>query len=114
MFIVLSVLKPKLIIISYDFFVLFSLQQLRKQSRFNARKKFQFAILVIRAVIRIRRLRYTAEPLHVEEAIRDPYRVKVLRKVSKHHLTDLSKAQILQMLVSYAKSVVYLLDIPIT
>ncbi|KAH8245942.1 hypothetical protein KR038_007042 [Drosophila bunnanda] len=55
--------------------------QLRKQSRFNARKKFQFAILVIRAVIRIRRLRYTAEPLHVEEAIRDPYRVKVLRKV---------------------------------
>ncbi|KAH8276004.1 hypothetical protein KR018_007082 [Drosophila ironensis] len=56
-------------------------QSLRKQSRFNARKKFQFAILVIRAVIRIRRLRYTAEPLHVEEAIRDPYRVKVLRKV---------------------------------
>ncbi|XP_050331161.1 phosphorylase b kinase gamma catalytic chain, skeletal muscle/heart isoform isoform X4 [Bactrocera neohumeralis] len=56
-------------------------QQLRKQSRFNARKKFQFAILVIRAMIRIRRLRYTAEPLRVEEAIRDPYRVKVLRKV---------------------------------
>ncbi|EDW51421.1 GM13103 [Drosophila sechellia] len=56
-------------------------QSLRKQSRFNARKKFQFAILVIRAVIRIRRLRFTAEPLHVEEAIRDPYRVKVLRKV---------------------------------
>ncbi|XP_011176834.1 phosphorylase b kinase gamma catalytic chain, skeletal muscle/heart isoform isoform X6 [Zeugodacus cucurbitae] len=56
-------------------------QMLRKQSRFNARKKFQFAILVIRAMIRIRRLRYTAEPLRVEEAIRDPYRVKVLRKV---------------------------------
>nr|NP_001285133.1 phosphorylase kinase gamma, isoform F [Drosophila melanogaster]AHN59603.1 phosphorylase kinase gamma, isoform F [Drosophila melanogaster] len=56
-------------------------QMLRKQSRFNARKKFQFAILVIRAIIRIRRLRFTAEPLHVEEAIRDPYRVKVLRKV---------------------------------
>ncbi|XP_032594677.1 phosphorylase b kinase gamma catalytic chain, skeletal muscle/heart isoform isoform X3 [Drosophila grimshawi] len=56
-------------------------QMLRKQSRFNARKKFQFAILVIRAVIRIRRLRYTAEPLQIEEAIRDPYRVKVLRKV---------------------------------
>ncbi|KNC21148.1 hypothetical protein FF38_08375, partial [Lucilia cuprina] len=54
---------------------------LRKTCRFNARKKFQFAILVVRAVIRIRRLRYTAEPLHCEEAIRDPYRVKVLRKV---------------------------------
>ncbi|XP_030380889.1 phosphorylase b kinase gamma catalytic chain, skeletal muscle/heart isoform isoform X1 [Scaptodrosophila lebanonensis] len=61
--------------------LLYAPDQLRKQSRFNARKKFQFAILVIRAVIRIRRLRYTAEPLHVEEAIRDPYRVKVLRKV---------------------------------
>ncbi|XP_034490111.1 phosphorylase b kinase gamma catalytic chain, skeletal muscle/heart isoform isoform X1 [Drosophila innubila] len=59
----------------------YSSVQLRKQSRFNARKKFQFAILVIRAVIRIRRLRYTAEPLHIEDAIRDPYRVKVLRKV---------------------------------
>ncbi|XP_067636998.1 phosphorylase b kinase gamma catalytic chain, skeletal muscle/heart isoform isoform X6 [Eurosta solidaginis] len=56
-------------------------QMLRKQNRFSARKKFQYAILVIRAVIRIRRLRYTAEPLRVEEAIRDPYRVKVLRKV---------------------------------
>ncbi|KAL5275427.1 PHKG1 family protein [Megaselia abdita] len=54
---------------------------LRKQSRFNARKKFQFAILCVRAVIRIKRLRYTAEPLRVEEAIQDPYRVKVLRKV---------------------------------
>ncbi|XP_037935860.1 phosphorylase b kinase gamma catalytic chain, skeletal muscle/heart isoform isoform X6 [Teleopsis dalmanni] len=56
-------------------------QMLRKQSRFNARKKFQYVILVVRAMIRIRRLRYTAEPLHVEDAIRDPYRVKVLRKV---------------------------------
>ncbi|XP_037918669.1 phosphorylase b kinase gamma catalytic chain, skeletal muscle/heart isoform isoform X2 [Hermetia illucens] len=58
-----------------------SKKELRKQSRFNARKKFQFAILVVRAMIRIKRLRYTAEPLRVDEAIRDPYRVKVLRKV---------------------------------
>ncbi|KAL9878542.1 phosphorylase b kinase gamma catalytic chain, skeletal muscle/heart isoform isoform X3 [Glossina fuscipes] len=56
-------------------------QMLRKQSCFNARKKFQFVILVVRAVVRIKRLRYTAEPLHVDEAIRDPYRIKVLRKV---------------------------------
>lgn len=34
-------------------------------------------------MIRIKRLRYTAEPLQVDEAIRDPYRVKVLRKVSR-------------------------------
>ncbi|XP_055374736.1 phosphorylase b kinase gamma catalytic chain, skeletal muscle/heart isoform isoform X6 [Condylostylus longicornis] len=56
-------------------------QMLRKQSRFNARKKFQFAIMVVRAMIRIKRLRYTAEPLRAEDAIRDPYRVKILRKV---------------------------------
>uniref|UniRef100_A0A1A9W192 Protein kinase domain-containing protein n=1 Tax=Glossina brevipalpis TaxID=37001 RepID=A0A1A9W192_9MUSC len=36
---------------------------------------------VVRAVVRIKRLRYTAEPLQVDEAIRDPYRIKVLRKV---------------------------------
>ncbi|XP_055374732.1 phosphorylase b kinase gamma catalytic chain, skeletal muscle/heart isoform isoform X2 [Condylostylus longicornis] len=56
-------------------------RRLRKQSRFNARKKFQFAIMVVRAMIRIKRLRYTAEPLRAEDAIRDPYRVKILRKV---------------------------------
>jgi phosphorylase kinase gamma subunit len=34
-------------------------------------------------MIRIQRLRFTPEPLDFEEAMRDPYRVKVLRKVSK-------------------------------
>jgi len=57
------------------------LELLRRQSQFNARKKFQFAILCVRAMIRIQRLRYTPEPLDFEEAMRDPYRVKVLRKV---------------------------------
>lgn len=55
---------------------------MRRQSQFNARKKFQFAILCVRAMIRIQRLRYTPEPLNIEDALRDPYRVKVLRKVS--------------------------------
>lgn len=32
-------------------------------------------------MVRIRRLRYTLEPLRMEEALHDPYRVKVLRKV---------------------------------
>lgn len=54
---------------------------LRRQSQFNARKKFQFAILCVRAMIRIQRLRFTPEALDFEEAMRDPYRVKVLRKV---------------------------------
>ncbi|KAL7024202.1 hypothetical protein ACKWTF_012942 [Chironomus riparius] len=56
-------------------------QSMRRQSQFNAKKKFQFAILTVRAMIRIQRLRYTPEPLDIEEALRDPYRVKVLRKV---------------------------------
>lgn len=56
--------------------------QLRRQSEFNARKKFQFAILCVRAIIRIQRLRFTPEPLDFEESMRDPYRVKMLRKVS--------------------------------
>ncbi|XP_058824953.1 phosphorylase b kinase gamma catalytic chain, skeletal muscle/heart isoform isoform X4 [Topomyia yanbarensis] len=56
-------------------------EKLRKQSQFNARKKFQFAILCVRAMVRIKRLRYTPEPLRTEDALRDPYRIKVLRKV---------------------------------
>lgn len=60
-----------------------SIEQLRRQSQFNARKKFQFAILCVRAMIRIQRLRFTPEALDFEEAMRDPYRVKVLRKVKE-------------------------------
>uniref|UniRef100_A0A336M7X4 CSON011774 protein n=1 Tax=Culicoides sonorensis TaxID=179676 RepID=A0A336M7X4_CULSO len=58
------------------------LEMLRKHSQFNAKKKFQYAILCVRAMVRIKRLKYTAEPLNVEDAMRDPYRVKILRKVS--------------------------------
>lgn len=56
--------------------------QLRRQSQFNARKKFQYAILCVRAMVRIKRLRYTIEPLRMEDSLKDPYRVKVLRKVN--------------------------------
>lgn len=58
--------------------------QLRRQSQFNARKKFQYAILCVRAMVRIKRLRYTLEPLRMEDSLKDPYRVKVLRKVSSN------------------------------
>ncbi|XP_055324415.1 phosphorylase b kinase gamma catalytic chain, skeletal muscle/heart isoform isoform X4 [Sitodiplosis mosellana] len=54
---------------------------LRRQSQFNARKKFQYAILCVRAMVRIKRLRYTIEPLRMEDSLKDPYRVKILRKV---------------------------------
>jgi hypothetical protein len=43
---------------------------------------FQYAILCVRAMVRIRRLRYTPEPLSMDVARVDPYRIKVLRKVS--------------------------------
>lgn len=48
---------------------------------FDARKMFQFGILCVRAMVRIRRLKVTPEPLSVEVARVDPYRIKALRKV---------------------------------
>lgn len=48
---------------------------------FDARKTFQFGILCIRALVRIRRLRFTPEPLSLILARTDPYRIKTLRKV---------------------------------
>lgn len=53
-----------------------------KSRTFNARKMFQYAILCVRAMVRIRRLRFTPEPLSMDVARVDPYRIKVLRKVS--------------------------------
>ncbi|CAG2057110.1 unnamed protein product, partial [Timema podura] len=51
-----------------------------KGRTFNARKTFQFAILCVRAMVRIRRLRFTPDTLSISVAQVDPYRVKVLRK----------------------------------
>jgi phosphorylase kinase gamma subunit len=47
---------------------------------FNARKTFQMALLVVRAMVRIKRLKNTPEPLSVEVSRYDPYRIKTLRK----------------------------------
>ncbi|GFG31053.1 hypothetical protein Cfor_11437 [Coptotermes formosanus] len=52
-----------------------------KSRTFNARKMFQYAILCVRAMVRIKRLRFTPEPLSMDVAQIDPYRIKVLRKV---------------------------------
>ncbi|XP_064459520.1 phosphorylase b kinase gamma catalytic chain, skeletal muscle/heart isoform-like isoform X1 [Ornithodoros turicata] len=49
--------------------------------KFEAKKTFRFGILCVRALIRIRRLKYTPEPLSLEIARTDPYRIKTLRKV---------------------------------
>jgi hypothetical protein len=53
-----------------------------KSRSFNARKMFQYAVLCVRAMVRIKRLRFTPEPLSMDVAQVDPYRIKVLRKVS--------------------------------
>lgn len=60
--------------------VFICLQELKAKS-FNARKRFQLAIICIRAVVRIKRLHTTPEPLSTLVARTDPYRIKVLRKV---------------------------------
>ncbi|KRT83894.1 phosphotransferase, partial [Oryctes borbonicus] len=52
-----------------------------QQRRFNARQKFKWAILVVRCMVRLQRLRFTPEPLSVTIARSDPYRIKILRKV---------------------------------
>lgn len=52
-----------------------------KQTTFNARRKFQWVIMIVRSVIRIQRLKYTPEPLSLDIARNDPYRLKILRKV---------------------------------
>lgn len=48
---------------------------------FNARRMFKFGILCVRAATRIKRLKYTPEPLSLEVAAVDPYRIKTVRKI---------------------------------
>ncbi|CAB3364419.1 Hypothetical predicted protein [Cloeon dipterum] len=52
-----------------------------QSKKFEAKKLFRFGILCVRAVVRIRRLKYTPEPLSIAVAQVDPYRIKSLRKV---------------------------------
>lgn len=48
---------------------------------FNARRMFRFGILCVQSMVRIRRLKFTPEPLSILVARRDPYRMKAVRKV---------------------------------
>lgn len=63
--------------LSHDFFKIVT----TKGRVFNARKTFQFGILCVRAMVRLKRLKYTPEPLSIDVAKNDPYRIKTLRKV---------------------------------
>src|SRR5438477_21286 len=49
---------------------------------FNPRKSFAYAILCVRCIVRIQRLKFTPEPISVDTAASDPYRIKSFRKVN--------------------------------
>lgn len=49
-------------------------------------------------MVRIKRLRYTLEPLRMEESLKDPYRVKILRKVNIKMFNNRFSFSIIQML----------------
>jgi len=52
-----------------------------ESQKFDARKSFRLAILCVRCVVRIQRLKNTPESLSVNTAGIDPYRIKAFRKV---------------------------------
>uniref|UniRef100_A0A6M2DL72 phosphorylase kinase n=1 Tax=Xenopsylla cheopis TaxID=163159 RepID=A0A6M2DL72_XENCH len=47
----------------------------------SPRKRFQKIVLCIRAIIRLNKLKYVSEHMHMEDALLDPYRIRILRKV---------------------------------
>lgn len=74
-------LKKSLSVKSRKFSVIAELAKSFRSRPFNARKKFKFAILCIRAVIRFTHLKYGPETITVELSRTDPYGHKCLRKV---------------------------------
>lgn len=74
-------LKKSLSVKSRKFSVIAELAHALRIRPFNARKKFKYAILCVRAVIRLSRLRYGPETITVELSKTDPYRHKALRQV---------------------------------
>ena len=49
---------------------------------------FRFGILCVQSMVRIRRLKFTPEPLSILVARRDPYRMKAVRKVKINNLVS--------------------------
>ena len=47
---------------------------------------FRFGILCVQSMVRIRRLKFTPEPLSILVARRDPYRMKAVRKVKINNI----------------------------
>lgn len=50
------------------------------QRVFNGKKAFHLACLTVRAMIRIRRLKYTPELITADVVVREPYRIRTLRR----------------------------------
>lgn len=47
---------------------------------FDARKKFKYGIMCVRAVVRISRLAFVPKPISVQSGQENPYRIKIFRK----------------------------------
>lgn len=60
----------------------FFCEQKTQVIKFNARKAFKLAILCVRVLIRIRHYRFTPEVLNMDIIRVEPYKIKILRKVS--------------------------------
>ena len=58
------------------------LLQKTQVKKFNARKTFKLAILCVRVLIRIKHYRFTPELLNMDIIRTEPYKIKILRKVS--------------------------------
>ncbi|CAG0888469.1 unnamed protein product [Darwinula stevensoni] len=50
--------------------------------KFDARRMFHFGILCVRSMVRLKRLRYTPEPISISMARNDPYKLRTIRKVT--------------------------------
>ena len=48
--------------------------------KFTARQSWRFALIVIRFIVRIRRLKYTPEPLCLKTVVANPYKQRQVRK----------------------------------
>ncbi|KAK7595503.1 hypothetical protein V9T40_013328 [Parthenolecanium corni] len=74
-------LKKSLSVKSRKLVVIEELAQALRVRPFDAKKKFKFAIMCIRAVVRLGRLKFGPETITVELSKSDPYRHKALRTV---------------------------------
>ena len=72
--------------------------------KFSARQSWRYALIVIRFIVRIRRLKNTPEPLSLQSVIANPYKHRQFRKVLDtaafyvygHHINGQNRAAMFQ------------------